>query len=380
VLLGLWCVLSPALIQGALRNDFLCWYIGGKLALTGQFAHMYDPAVQWEVQRHVVPDEPILSVFPRPPYFAVLVAPLALLPLRPAFCVWLGIQMALLVICFGWAARRFGEDGLIWGALFGPVFAGIACGQDTSVMLAIFLAGYILAERGDDTWAGAIWALGLIKFNLLLPLPLAMLATRRWRMLQGFALTAASLAIFSVCVLKGEGLRLYFRLLSSHDLAKLNPAPERMMNLQAIGAHLGWSGPVFYIPATLAALALGWIAIRNAPLWRWISSVLIVCLLVTPHVFAYNMAVLLLPAWLGIFNSTFKWTRIAAAVTATPLTFLLRLAGDHWFLITPLVVIGLLVALAAESLSRQKATAREPQKPSQTYAQKSARLVNPMRS
>jgi len=314
---------------------------------------MYDPAVQWAVQQKVRPDEPILSVFPRPPFFAALVAPMSVLPLQVAFAVWLAIQLGLLAVCFHWASRKFGCEALAWGALSGPAFIGLACGQDTSLMLAIVLAGYVLAERGRDRLAGMVWGLALIKFNLFLLFPLAMLATRRWRMLQGFAVTACGLGIFSWLVLGQEGLRLYLHLLSSTGIQKLNPAPGLMINVQSLTANLGIQSQAFTIAAITLVLAVGWVAIRQAPLWRWLSLVLVVSLLVAPHVFAYNGAMLLLPTWFGIFVSASKWTRIAAAVYTLPIFFLLRLIGEHGALITPLCLLALLAAFAMESIREQ---------------------------
>jgi hypothetical protein len=355
LMVAFWSVLAPPLIRAAWHDDFLCWYIGAKLAWSGDFHHMYDPAAQWAVQQKVLPEEPILSVFPRPPFFAVLVAPMTALPYRSAFIVWLAIQIALLAICFFWAARKFGDDALVWGALSGPAFFGIASGQDTSLLLALAVAGYVLAERGEDRLAGAVWGLMLIKFNLLLAVPLAMLATRRWRMLQGFSITACGLGVFSLLILGSDGLRLYFQMLSSNAFPKFNPSPALTINLQSLAAHLGMTAKAFVAPATIAVLAVGWVALRQAPLWRWLSVVLVVSLLVAPHVYAYNGALLLLPTWLMIFLSPFRWTKIAAAVYTMPLLFLLRLFGEHGAVITPLCLLGMLAALAAESLHEQAA-------------------------
>ena len=350
LMIAFWAVLAGPLIRAAWRDDFLCWYIGAKIAWSGDFHHMYDPSVQWSVQQQVLPEEPILSVFPRPPYFAALVAPLAALSYRDAFIVWLAVQVLLLAICFYWAWKKFGDDALVWGALSGPAFFGIACGQDTSLLLALALAGYVLADRGQDRVAGAVWGLMLIKFNLVLALPLAMLVTRRWRLLQGFSATAFCMAAFSLLVLGRDGLQLYFQMLTSHAFPKLNPTPQLMINLQSLGAHLGMNGLAFLAPATIAVLAAGWIALKDAPLWRWLSAALVVSLLIAPHVYAYNGALLLLPTWLIIFQSPFRWSKIAAGVYTMPLLFLLRLFGEHGAVITPLCLLGLLAALAVEAL------------------------------
>jgi Protein of unknown function (DUF2029). len=351
LMVAFWAFMAAPLIHAAWHDDFLCWYIGAKIAWSGDFHHLYDPAVQWSVQQTVLPEEPILSVFPRPPYFAALVAPMSLLPYRTAFIVWILIQVFLLAACFYWAWRKFGDDALVWGALSGPAFLGIAGGQDTSLLLAIGLAGYVLAERGHDRLAGAVWGLLLIKFNLALALPLAMLGTRRWRMLQGFSLTAFGLGAFSVLLLGSDGLRLYFELLTSKSFPKLNPSPGLMINIQSLGTHLGMNTPTFLAPATALVLGAGWLAIHRAPLWRWVAATFVASLLIAPHAYAYNGALLLLPTWLAIFLSPFRWTRIAAGVYTMPPLFLLRLFGAHGAVITPLCLLGLLAALTAENLT-----------------------------
>jgi Glycosyltransferase family 87 len=364
LLSAFWCVLAPPLIRAAWHDDFLSRYIGARLAWSGDFHHMYDPAVQWSVQQQVLPEEPILSVSPRPPFFAALTAPLSALSYREAFIVWFALQIALLGICVLWAWRKFGDDALVWAALSGPTFFGIACGQETSLLLALALAGYVLAGRGQERAAGAVWGLMLFKFNLVLVFPLAMLATRRWRMLQGFSITGCCLGLFSVLVLGSNGVRLYLKLLSSSSaIPKLDPSPALMINLQSLAAHLSLNSAAFLAPAIIVVLAVGWMALRQAPLWRWLSVVLVVSLLVAPHVYAYNGALLLLPTWLVMFLSPFRWTKIAAAVYTLPPLFLLRLFGEYGSIITPLCLLGLLAAFVAESASGaglRPANVREP--------------------
>jgi hypothetical protein len=356
LMVAFWCVLAPPLIRAAWHDDFLSRYIGAKLAWSGDFHHMYDPAVQWSVQQQVLPEEPILSVSPRPPFFAALTAPLSALSYREAFVVWFALQIALLGICVLWAWRKFGDDALVWAALSGPTFFGIACGQETSLLLALLLAGYVLAGRGQERAAGAVWGLMLFKFNLVLVFPLAMLATRRWRMLQGFSITGCCLGLLSLQVLGSDGVRLYFKLLSSSSsIPKLDPSPALMINLQSLAAHLGISGATFLVPATIAVLAFGWQALRQAPLWRWLSVVLVVSMLVSPHVYAYNGALLLLPTWLVMFLSLFRWTKITVVVYTMPLLFILRLFGEHGAVITPLCLLGILAALAMESFRERAA-------------------------
>jgi hypothetical protein len=352
LLISFWITVTASVYPFGMRTDFVGFYLGFRMAWDGHYRDMYDLGTQARYQSLILPEEKEPPVYPRPPFLAAAFAPLALLPLRTAFVIWVAVGFVLLAGCSAWAWRRFGDDALIWGALSFPAFTGIAFGQDSSLMLAIAVAGYSLAERGRDFAAGAVWGLALIKFNLLLPLPLAMLAARRWRMLGGFSATGGLLASWSVVAVGIDGLRLYARLLENTNLTRLHSGPRYMMNLESIAANFPLRGDWFPILGAAAALAIGLLALRHAPLWRWTSAAWMASLLVAPHVYVYNGAILLLPTWLAIFQSTSRWTRIAAAAFGFPIPYFLRLLNDKWAVVTPVVVLLFLVALAAESFSR----------------------------
>jgi hypothetical protein len=349
ILFAFWATLTTPLIRGSMDKDFLGFYVGARLAWQGEFTRMYDPAVLRQTQHEVYPQQDYLNVFNRAPVFAVALSPLSLLPFPQAYAVWIGIQVAIFLICLAWAWRRFGDDALIWGALSLPAFLGIAHGQDTSLMLAIVIAGHALAEKNRDFLAGAAWALGLIKFNLLLPLPFAMLAARRWKMLAGFCSMGVLLAGWSCALLRWEGIQRYVALLRNKDLPGLNPSPELMMNIEAIAANLKLETMWFVVPATVAVLALGFLGLRDAPLWRWTCVAFITSLVVAPHVYAYNATMLLLPVWLCYYHSTGRLTRIATTLSALPLLYGLRFIGDAGAVAVPLALIACLAGLALEA-------------------------------
>src|SRR5205823_721025 len=121
-------------------HDFLNLYTGASLALEGRFAQLYDPAIQLERERRFVPELDALVPFVRPHFYAAVLAPLALLPFRIAFWVWLSVQLLLLSACCTWAYRRWGPDALIFGALYLPTALGIAHGQDCVLMLLTLIA------------------------------------------------------------------------------------------------------------------------------------------------------------------------------------------------------------------------------------------------
>jgi hypothetical protein len=275
---------------------------------------------------------------------------LTLLPLAPAFWVWVSAQVAALIGCWIWLARRFGYDALVFAALYYPTSAGIYNGQDPVWLLAIFIGCYALAEQKRDLAGGAVLGLAVVKFHLLLLMPLVLALQKRWRMLAGFCATAVLCAAISVA-LGGPGIvAQYAALLLRHDNIKtFEPPPELQMSIRSIVLNAGiHSLPLTAILIALciaALLAAAW----RAPLWRWFSAACAATLLVSPHVYRYDAGILLLPISLAIFCSTSRLTRIAAATAAIPIPYMAAFFGPPYSMAPALVVLLFLGALAWES-------------------------------
>ena len=186
-----WIGLGSLMLPGARAGDFLNLYTGARLALEGNFADLHNVDVQLERERRILPGLPALLPFVRPPFYALLLAPLAMLPYGTAFICWITVQVLLLCGCMAWALKRFGPDALVFGMLYLPPPLGIASGQDCVEMLVLFILAYELTQRHKPLAAGAALAVMLFKFHLILLWPLALLVQRRWRMLGGFCAMAA---------------------------------------------------------------------------------------------------------------------------------------------------------------------------------------------
>jgi hypothetical protein len=341
----LWIALGSQIAPSARKHDFLNLYTGASLALDGNFAHMHSPEVQLERERRFVPALDALVPFVRPPFYALLLAPLALLPFGVAFWFWIGLQSALLFGCWAWAFYRWGPDALIFGALYLPTALGIASGQDCVEMLVIAIATYTLAEKENYGSSGAALGLGLIKFHLFLLWPLAIVIQKRWRMLFGAIAAVAIELLVSLWLAGAAGLREYYQLLQKKDLEHLSPSPELMINVHGLALNFGTDNIVIRGFLVLMVVALVSGACWRAPLWRWIAAASAGSLLVPPHVYGYDAALLLLALWLAIFISTAKFTRLAATLLCTPIPFLMTLAERPWAAATPLALLLFLVAL-----------------------------------
>ena len=345
----LWVAVGSMVIESSRDHDFLNLFTGASLAREGRFADMHDPDVQFAKQKALLPWLPEVVPFVRPSYYALVLSPISLFPFENAFWIWTVWHSLVLIACWVWAVRRFGWDALIFSVMYFPGAAGIIHGQDAVMMLVIGIAGYVLADRGRNFWGGFVWGLGLVKFHLLLLLPLVMLVRKERNMLAGFAASGGA-ALLSFIGLSGiSGVRTYLDLLQRDDLKELSPGLEEMVNVHAITANLLPESTVLSGILVAAVVGLVLAGVWRAPLWRWVAASLTGCILVPPHAYAYDASILLLAVWLVLFVSKDRYSRLAAATLAIPLPFIAYAGGGLWRMTPAVVILLLLVALAREN-------------------------------
>lgn len=345
--LALWIAFGSLLLPGALRTDFLNLYTGATLALHGNFRQLYDYSAQSEISRSIVPGLTAVFPFVRPPFYALAISPLALLPFRDAFAAWLVLQSFLLLAIWCWAWRRFGPDSLVWTSLFLPTALGIASGQDCVVMLAIYCAVWEALRRKRETLAGALLALSLFKFHLFLLLPVALISARKWRVLASYSACGVAAATLSVFLCGGQGIRSYAALLLRKDLATLAPSPERMLGFNGLLANLGVNSRFVLLALGIAALFLvarcAWSSPDN---WRWLWSAVAGSMLLSPHTYAYDAAVLLIPGLLCVFQGETTVLKVTGAIILAPLLYGLNMAGSPYAAIVSLALATFFAAVS----------------------------------
>jgi hypothetical protein len=345
-LLAVWGVLSLGF--QAQQGDFAAFYTGAAIARSGDFHHLHDAARQTAIERVIVPQRPDATFFVRPDIYAALLTPLALLPFRAAFAAWIAAQMLVLAACCWWAGRRFGPDALPLAGLFPLTVMSAAFGQDAVFYLGVLVAAWWLHERGRPLQSGLVLGLVLLKPHLAFLLPVAMLMQRRWRMLGGFALTAAAEAVGTFALAGPSGVASYLRFL--HDRAGyLSPHPERMLNTASVLLNLGCTSAAAGVLLLLVAGAAILLAMMG-PWWRALSAAVIGALVIAPHTIPYDAAWAILPAWLAYFCSRHPAVRAAAVLFFIPVPWLLQLLDKPWTIAPALVVLALLLAMAWEGI------------------------------
>jgi len=189
--------------QSLLNSDWPALATGGALAVSDP-AHLYDIRVQDAQQRRitggevlVARDEEGLLPFDMPPWVALLNAPFAALGTDLGGRLWILAGLVALAAGFFLLAtpgRRI--DSLPALAAVPTALAVVNAQTDGLVVLGIG-AAWAMWNRDQPLAAGAALGLCLVKPQLVLPLGTALLVTRSWRVLAGWAGAGAALAALS---------------------------------------------------------------------------------------------------------------------------------------------------------------------------------------
>lgn len=187
----------------AVLPDFLAYWTAGRLV--GDPTRLYDPAAQLEEQLRVSARQGELSLFVGPPYLAVVFAPLAALPYPIAAALWTalglaGVLVGIRVARSDWAPR-LAPGAVTAGVLASyPVFEAVGSGQTSGVSLAAWAGGLHLLRTRSHGWAGVVLAVGLIKPQHVVLVPVLLVALRAWRALATFGAVGIAAAVLALVV------------------------------------------------------------------------------------------------------------------------------------------------------------------------------------
>jgi hypothetical protein len=321
-------------IQGAFLPDYLAHWTGGGLLLSADKSTLYDPETQFALQRKALGTEVGLSWFVSPPFVAAFYAPFALLPYNISGILWLILSTALLVWCalslksLAPTLMRRRRNVVIPAVLAtAPVFELLGGGQDSAFILAVWLVGIRLLKSKHNVWAGAVLALGFAKPQLIVLVPLVLLAARNFRALASFSAVCGLLLGISIGLVGVDGLLQWLEALSS---------PLYIHEVQD-----GQSWKMLGLPSFVQGLLPPTLGSQTAPILMWSSlpigaSVLLFCLrkanlgvkdtravwiatlatttVFSPHFLTYD-AVLLIPVMAYLFEvRPSRFIRVSAVI------------------------------------------------------------------
>lgn len=276
-------------------TDFLSYWAAAKLAVEGLAPSAYDIAAHRAVELSIADVKGLLA-FPYPPPFLLVLAPAGLVPYSLAFAAWVAITACLYLL----ASQRIAP--IAYRLAHPQALANALIGQNGFLTTAIFVAGMRALER-QPLLGGAILGLMVIKPQLALLLPIALIAGREWRGIFGAAASSIGMLLLGLLVLGTatyEGfltiLPVYPDLLLAGQLAW-----NELASPFAFARHLG-------VPQQPALLVHALVAIgATAMVWRaWarkseqrVPILAAAILLIPPYVFTYDALLLIVPmGWL----------------------------------------------------------------------------------
>ena len=301
--------------------DFRAFYGAGTIVRTGQAADLYDYELQHRVQNAVIGGRTAALPFVYPTYAALPFVPLSLLHYKAAFVALLLINAALLAAAVLVMLPYLEPLRAVWPPLpwllfacFYPVGIALLQGQVSMALLLIFCLCFVSLERGRTFSAGALLAVGLMKFHVVLPIVLLFAIWRRWRFVGGFALGSAAVGLVCLVMAGAGGLKNYVHAMTTAAATGAVGAPQdgyqvfsaKMPNLHglafALAGQARW-GAVLLALASVAVLV--WTALQPPSLPRAV----IAALLVSYHLHLHDLSLLLLPLGLILSEGCAAWLR-----------------------------------------------------------------------
>jgi hypothetical protein len=267
----------------------MAFYLGGKLAASGQIAHIYDKSAYQPLIEQLRSEGERMSPFDahyfiRPAFEAFLYVPFTWFSYRRAATLALIGNLGLLVVLVWklpiWLGVPTPLRAPVRAALsvFYPFLWSIVVGQDT--LLLTLVISYTLSRqlRGKDAIAGAVLGLCSWKPNLTWLLPFALVAQRCRMAMYDIAVSLFVLGA-SIRLVGAAGFRQWVDLVQapSSDIT-----PLLMGNLRALGLQFG--GQFVVIALLLTAICL-YVVLRRGSLGDKVSASLLAGLLISPHTY-----------------------------------------------------------------------------------------------
>jgi hypothetical protein len=284
--------------------DFTNLWAGGRMALDGHVTALFDVDVYRATLREMFSPRLPDQEWSYPPSMLLLGAPLATLPIFPAYLVWTFGGM----LCLWLAVRPLGLGRVAEAALLlsPPVFVNAMFGQNGTLTAALLVGGLYAAPR-RPVLAGLLFGLLTMKPHLGLLVPFCLLASGNWR-----AIAAAAVA--SVVVAAGTGVVFGFdvwpqfwtetRSLMTQILEAPYPQPyhHNAMTVFFMSRMAGASLTVAYaVQAAVTILAIGaafwlWLPRRQVEHRERVVVTAVLAIVVTPYGWTYDCVALAVAA------------------------------------------------------------------------------------
>ncbi len=288
MMLVFWGGAAGRILRG--HNDFLAFYAAARLCGTSE---LYDAHSAVDIQSsQAKATGPAFRVI-RPPFHALVLFPLGLLPYQQAYVLWVLLNACALagfVAVWGETSRRVLFTACCCSV---PISASFANGQDIPVLL--FLVGLVmrLFRCRRHFLAGLVLSLCAAKFHLFALVPLLLLAQGLWAVILGATAGVAGLVGLSFLAYGRSWPLEYWRALGDNGV---HPKLATMPNLHGLTSDLS-EGGILLFALSLTIAGVCWVIGRRLDFRMAFGAALLGSLLVSYHSYAADAA-LTIPALL----------------------------------------------------------------------------------
>jgi hypothetical protein len=336
------------------ETDFRIWYAAATIGPHSGWSHLYDTAYQMAAVEAVWPGSRYL-VFANPPVAAWIVLPFTLLPFTAALALWTVLSLTVLVgvsqaFSSGQPASRAVYALSVLGFL--PTFVMVEAAPLSPIVFGAIGACALLLIRRHELAAGAVLSLLMVKFNLALLVPLALLAAGWWRTFAAWLVTSAGLGLISIAATGQQGVLQFIQLNTDYltDTYHLNYSLATLL-----GSPTAWAAAA--VATVAVTLATAWWHRGKGPQGP-IAAGIVGTLLINHHLTPADFTILLIAVWLVLDARPRPWLRVlAVGLWAAGWTSSLGLAWPV-AVMEALLLLGLLIDALAVSVRNP----REPEK------------------
>ncbi|MGH7763851.1 MAG: glycosyltransferase family 87 protein [Candidatus Dormibacteraceae bacterium] len=287
-----WAAFPHKLVE----SDFRIWYAAAEIGPRSGWSHLYDTDVQRMAVQSVWPGSLYLA-FANPPPAAWVIAPFTLLPFGVALALWTVLSVALLVaLSQAYAAPGHWSKAVFAMSAVGflPTFVMVEAAPLSPVVIGAAAACALLLRRGREIPAGLVLSLIIVKPNIALLVPFAILAGGHLRAFVAWLGATVVMGVISVAMIGTHGLL-------SFIAVNITYVGETYHLNYSLAALLGGTAP--YSAAVVVIVVLALIAAymnRTLAPEVCVAAGLTASLLINHHLTPADFTLLLIPVWIVI--------------------------------------------------------------------------------
>ena len=306
-----------------LGTDFSNVYAAGTYVLDGNVTAPFDPAQQFAREQAIFGGTTQFYGWHYPPYFLFVAAALGTMPYGLALAVWQAVSLALYLfairailhmpLCDGGAAACDGRHSdivspggeralrplwLLVALAFPAVLVNIGHGQNGFLTAALIGGALVILDR-RPILAGVLLGLLVYKPQYGLMIPVALVASGRWRAFAGAAATIVTLTIAATLAFGPAAWRAFFAASEFTRTVVLEQGNTGWYKIQSLFSWARMWGAPLALAYTLQGVAIVALGITLVRLWRSnaayplkAAALCIAAILATPYSLDYDMMVL----------------------------------------------------------------------------------------